>query len=303
MYGWGDDMSDWAQPSAYSYKGPAKAKKARAKAAKAQKKRGGRHYAEKSGPRMDLVDPRGKTISTTSENPVVVAVDVTGSMEQWPFEIFDRLPLLYQTLSQYRPDVEVSFIAIGDATCDRWPLQVCDFGAGIELEDKLAGLYGEGGGGGQARESYELFAYFMLHHVRAPRAQRPFLIFYGDEGYYPRVDKQQVKHYLGDDLRESVDSLGVWGAIAESWNVFHLRKPYGGYKEAEIQAQWEDTLGAERVVRLDEEQRAVDLALGLVARSWGHFDDFEANMAARHSEAKVRALTGRVDDVDAGVLR
>ena len=33
-------------------------------------------------------------------------------MASWPFEIFDRLPLLYNTLSQYREDLEICFAAI-----------------------------------------------------------------------------------------------------------------------------------------------------------------------------------------------
>ena len=46
---------------------------------------------------------------------------MTGSMANWPFEIFDRLPLLYNTLSQYREDLEICFAAIGDAGVDRSP--------------------------------------------------------------------------------------------------------------------------------------------------------------------------------------
>ena len=157
MYCWGDNMSDWKRPAAYRYSGSRSAKSARSRAAKASKQRGGRNYLSRSAPDLDVVSPQGKVISTQSANPIVVAVDVTGSMSSWPYEIFDRLPLLYQTLSQYRPDVEISFVAIGDATCDQYPLQVCDFARGIALEDQLKGLYGEGGGGGSVKESYELF--------------------------------------------------------------------------------------------------------------------------------------------------
>jgi len=299
MYCWGDDMSDWARPGAYSFKGGATARKARAAAARASKRRGGRTYERRSAPDTSLTDPRGKTITTPSENPVVVAVDVTGSMQHWPFEIFDRLPLLYQTLSQYRQDVEVGFFAVGDATCDRYPLQVTDFARGIELEDRLNALYGEGGGGGGARESYELFAYYLLHHARAERANRPFLLLYGDEGFYERVDPRQVAHFTGDELAEAPDAYAVWEALAESWNVFHLRKPYPNERQdAEIREQWASVLGPERIVPLDDEQRAVDLGLGLIARAWGHYGDFEENMQARQSRTKVRAPGRRLAAVE-----
>src|SRR5436190_1151633 len=118
MYSWGPDTDDWAKPGAYSFDSARKAAMDADK--KAADARGGRTYLARSGPDMDLVDPRGKRISSTGTNPIVVAVDVTGSMATWPAEIFDRLPLLYQTLSQYRPDVEVSFVAIGDAHSDKF---------------------------------------------------------------------------------------------------------------------------------------------------------------------------------------
>ena len=297
MYGWGDDMSNWARPKAYAYAGSSRAKRARTQAAKKSKQRGGRSYLDRSSPDMNLVDPCGKVISTQSTNPVVVAVDVTGSMSHWPYEIFDRLPLLYQTLSQYREDVEISFVAIGDATSDRYPLQVCDFSKGIGLEDQLNGLYGEGGGGGTVRESYELFAHFLLNQCRAPNAQRPFLILYGDEGFYENVSAQHIRHYLGGQASRDVNSLRIWEALSESWNMFHLRKPYGRGHDAEIENQWAEAIGRERIVSLSGPERAVDLALGLIARSWGHFDDFTVNMSARQSAKAVKTLGRRINEI------
>lgn len=298
MYAWGDDMSDWRSPAAYKYSGSKKARSKRSKAAKASKQRGGRSYLQRTKPDMSIVSPAGKTLSTESENPIVVAVDVTGSMSRWPYEIFDRLPLLYQTLSQYRPDVEISFVAIGDATCDSYPLQVCDFAQGVALEDQLNALYGEGGGGGGARESYELFAYYLLTRARAPRAKRPFLILYGDEGFYEQVAAEQIRYYLGGKERRDRDARQVWAALGEAWNIFHLRKPYSGMDD-QIRAQWSEAIGEERIIRLDGPQRAVDLALGLIARSWGHYDDFESNVAARQPGSVVSDLRRRIDDLEA----
>ena len=298
MYCWGDDMSEWSRPKAYTYSGGRTARSARRKASKKSKQRGGRSYLSRNGPDMDLVNPYGKVISTKSANPIVVAVDVTGSMARWPFEIFDRLPLLYQTLSQYRPDVEISFVAIGDAFSDQYPLQVCDFAKGIALEDQLNGLYGEGGGGGTIRESYELFAHFMLHQCRAPNAEdRPFLILYGDEGFYEKINAQQVRHYLGGDLPQNADAHRTWRALSESWNLYLLRKPYGRGHDGSIEDQWAEAVGREKILNLEGPDRAVDLALGLIARSWGHYDDFTSNMAARQSKAAIRKLGERLDSV------
>ena len=298
MYCWGDENTGWADPDGYEFKGSARKAEERKLAAEVTKLRGGRTYQRRSAPDAQLVDPRGRELVTASAHPIVVAVDVTGSMQHWPFEIFDRLPLLYQTLSQYREDLEVSFAAIGDATCDRWPLQVTDFASGLELEPRLNALWGEGGGGGGARESYELFFHWLLRRAKAPQAVRPFLILYGDEGFYPRIDPKQARHWVGDGLEAPLDSTAVIEAVCEGWNVFHLRKPYGGRQEGEILAQWTDVLGPERILRIDDEQRAVDLALGIVARSWGELADFEQNLAARQDRRKVLEVLRAVDRVE-----
>src|SRR5262245_43941916 len=121
MYSWGDDTSDWAKPGTYGYS--AVSKVMRDEAAEKSKAHGPRTYVAGRTPNEQLTTPK-KEISSSSPNPLIVAVDVTGSMQTWPAEIFDRLPLFYQTLSQYRPDLEVSFAAIGDCRYDRWPLQI-----------------------------------------------------------------------------------------------------------------------------------------------------------------------------------
>jgi len=294
VYSWGPSTDDWAKPGAYNFDAARKA--AMDKDASSAARKGGRTYVKgRSEPDLELVDPRGKRIATESENPILVAVDVTGSMAHWPAEIFDRLPLLYQTLSQYRPDVAISFAAIGDAHTDRFPLQVTDFEQGAALDEHLAALYGEGGGGGGAKESYELFFWFVQNRVSTPRAVKPFLIIYGDEGFYDEIDPKQVQHYLGAGSERPVPSHAVLKDLNERFEVYHLRKDYSGAEDKKILAQWQDALEPQRVIPLRDEERAVDMALGLIARSWGRFEDFETNMRARQPVAKVKALVNSLD--------
>jgi DNA-directed RNA polymerase subunit RPC12/RpoP len=293
MYSWGDDTSDWEKPGAYAYSGSTKA--ARDDAAKKSKELGPRAYVDRGGPNEQLTSPK-KIISSASPNPLVIAVDVTGSMQRWPSEIFDRLPLLYQTLSQYRPDLEISFAAIGDAKCDRWPLQCTTFTKGFELEQELKALYGEGGGG-DIPESYGLFAWWVNTHVRTPNADRPFLIIFGDAPMHAKVPEGEVRHYLGDEIGQPVDAIAAFRQVSRTFNTWFLRRP-GGTKGDEIDKQWASAIGGQQVVHMDDEQRAVDYAMGLVARSWGYFDDFKTNMSARQDDGKVRSLASRVEAIE-----
>lgn len=290
MYSWGDDTSTWRNPGGYRY--DAARLDAMSQDIRAAQQQGPRTYATRSLPDLRWTAPRGKTLYSESANPVLVAVDVTGSMASWPGEIFDRLPLLYQTLSQYRPDLEISFAAIGDAYSDQFPLQVCPFGRGPALEASLKALCPEGGGGGQGRETYELFAYFALRRCQTPHAQRPFLIIFGDERFYDEVDPEHVRTLIGEELPAPVDAWTVWPKLLDRFEVYHLRKAYGGGEDRPIRAQWQKALGAQRVALIHDPLRAVDYAMGIIARAWNRFDDFRANLAARQAPEEVDRVVG-----------
>lgn len=294
MYSWGDDTSDWAKPGSYAYSKATK--ESREADAKRSKELGPRAYnAGQAGPNEQYTNPK-KIIRSQSPNPVLIAVDVTGSMQRWPAEIFDRLPLLYQTLSQYKPDLEISFAAIGDSKCDRWPLQCTSFAKGFDLEQQLKALYGEGGGG-DLPESYGLFAWWVKTHVQTPNAARPFLIIFGDAPMHAQVSEGEVRHYLGDELAQPVDAISAFKHVSREWNTWFLRRP-GGKKDDDTDKQWAHAIGAQQVVHMDDEQRAVDYAMGLIARSWGYFEDFQTNMGARQDGSKVKSVAERVAAIE-----
>ena len=61
-----------------------------------------------------------------------MGLDITGSMGVWSQVIYDKLPMLYGQIimNKYLKDPSLSFCGIGDATADRAPLQVTNFGRG-----------------------------------------------------------------------------------------------------------------------------------------------------------------------------
>ncbi|MBN1428816.1 MAG: hypothetical protein JXB07_10555 [Anaerolineae bacterium] len=291
MYSWNEDTSSWYGEGSYSYD-PA-ASDRRSTAAKRAASAGPRTYHGSKGPNEKIIDPK-KHIRTESKNPLIVAIDVTGSMASWPFEIFDRLPLLYNTLSQYRPDVEICFAAIGDAKVDRWPLQVTSFASGFDLEQLLTSLCGEGGGG-DAPESYGLFAHWVNTHVEIPNVEEPpFLIVFGDVTMHPTIPAGEVEHYLGDKIGQDLDALGEWQKLARKWNTWFLRRPTGKRGDG-VDQQWGKAISEQKIFHIEDEQRAVDYAMGLIARSWGHFDDFQDNMRARQDEKKVKQVSKPIE--------
>jgi hypothetical protein len=297
MYSWTDDTTDWYRPGSYLFDPDKKdARDAEAKRAAAS---GPRTYEGRDAPNPALIDPK-KRITSDAKDIVVVGVDVTGSMSTWPFEIFDRLPLFYNTLAQYRPELKICFAAIGDAGVDRWPLQVTDFAQGYDLEQQLKALYGEGGGG-DAPESYGLFAHWVKTHVSTPNCQRPFLIVFGDAPMHQKIPADQVRRLLGDQTRGDLDAIAEWQAVARSWSTWFLRRPTGR-KGDEVDTQWKKAVGEYKVVPMQNEARAVDYAMGIVARTWGHFEDFKKNMAARQPDDQIAALEKGLDELKVRAL-
>ena len=210
--------------------------------------------------------------------------------------------MLYQTLSQYREDLEVCFAAIGDANCDQWPLQVNDFGKDLELEEKIKAIGCEGNGGGQISETYELFAYFMQEKCKTPNATSPFLLIFGDEKFYPEVNPGQVEHYIGDKPEAPVEAKGLWKGLMQRFNLFFLHKPYGYGTEPgvtrEVGDYWADTIGEQRVIELPNKERAVDVAIGLIAKHWGEYGDFTDSLNARQDDKDAKSVHGSLRFID-----
>ncbi len=289
MYSWGNDTSTWKTPKNYKYDS-AKAPYLDDLKKEAEEK-GPKSYSSKKGPNLQLVDPLGKNIYTESENPIFFWIDGTGSMAKRPEWTFDRSPLLYQTLVQYRPDVEICFGVIGDAKYDKWPTQIGNIGKGPALDDVLKALHAEGKGGPGIRESYELAAYFMNEHVQAPKAVSPFLFILGDEKFYDQINPEEVKKVFGDKLQGPVDSMQVWKALASKYDLYFLRKNFEG-RDEEILTQWKEAVGPQKVIDVPygsnmEEDRVIDVALGIVAKTWGNYSNFLNNLSARQDSKTI----------------
>ncbi|MBQ1083645.1 MULTISPECIES: hypothetical protein [unclassified Nocardiopsis] len=226
------------------------------------------------------LDPRGVTMresrdSEAHPNSLAVSVlfDVTGSMGRVPRALQAKLPDLFGLLLRrgYVQDPQILFGAIGDATCDRVPLQVGQFESGNELEDDLGNILLEGGGGGQMTESYELAMYFMARHTALDclekRGRRGYLFIVGDEMAYGAVKAREVREVIGDDLDGDVALPKLLEELRSKYEVYFLM-PTGSYhfRDDRVRKFWERHLG-QNLVLLDDldavcETIAVTVGLG-----------------------------------------
>ncbi len=183
--------------------------------------------------------------------PVQLYLDVTGSMGHIPHEMIkDGLPTLVGTLVQNGiPDVALMFGAIGDHECDGDPLQVAQFESGDEeLDMWLTRTYLEGGGGGNAGESYLLAWYFAAFHTRTDawdkRGKKGFVFTIGDEPNLQSLPISAVKEVMGDNAHGqatySADEL--LAAAQEKNHVYHIMLEHG-YRGGYTTEEWKQKLG------------------------------------------------------------
>lgn len=209
---------------------------------------------------------------------VAVLFDVTGSMQTVPRILQENLPRLMGLLIRkgYLEHPHLMMGAIGDATCDDAPLQVGQFEAGIEIEEDLAKLFLEGGGGGQLTESYELAAYFMARHTSIDcyekRGKRGYLFIIGDEAPYSRVKRGEVEALIGDKLQADIPTAELIEELKQTWDVyFVIPRLTSHWNNESIRREWVKLLG-QNVLRLEEPAAICELIASTIGLAEGKVD-------------------------------
>lgn len=224
------------------------------------------------------INPYERSITSNAESPIIVALDVTGSNIEFAHIVYDKAPMLYGQIEQkgYLKDFDICFCAVGDAYCDRAPLQVCDFKKGIELDEELKKIFLEGGGGGQLMETYELAAYYFTHFCDMPNAKLPFLLMIGDEAPYPTLESSILEDVVGKKVQSDIDTRIVLEDALNKFqgNVFYFQNPYCGRpvesraETKRVNQEWKQYFGPgneEKVISIYEEKSIVDIILGVIA--------------------------------------
>lgn len=160
---------------------------------------------------------------------IVLALDVTGSMGSVPhFLVKEGFPKLMDKIIQSGiKDPQVLFLGIGDHECDKAPLQVGQFESSDELLDRwLTSIYLEGGGGGNAGESYLLAWYLAGYHTSIDclekRGTKGILFTIGDEPTLPNVSGSDLKNLMGSEQASSLTTHQLLDKVSEKYDVYHI---------------------------------------------------------------------------------
>lgn len=191
----------------------------------------------------DDMNPKNITIRESRDSvcnpnstPIIIALDVTGSMSPVLRSVVKNLDTLMQEIYSRKPitDPQICFMAVGDADYDNAPLQVSQFESDIRIAQCLQRVYFEEGGGGNDQESYTLPWYFAANYVSADaiekRHKKGILITMGDEPCPEKLTKKQIKKVFGTSIEEnSITSEQLLNSVSRDWDVFHLIIEQGNY--------------------------------------------------------------------------
>ena len=157
--------------------------------------------------------------------PVILALDVTGSMGGALLKTAASLNAIMQTVLDKYKDVEFMVMGIGDLAYDAAPIQISQFESDIRIAEHLDKIWFERGGGGNGFESYTAAWYMGLNHTALDcwkRGQKGIIITMGDEALNPYLPGRRLAEVTGDSLEGDIETLNLYKAAAEKFEIYHI---------------------------------------------------------------------------------
>nr|DAR20198.1 MAG TPA: Integrin beta chain VWA domain [Caudoviricetes sp.] len=182
--------------------------------------------------------------------PVILALDVTGSMGEAAVEVAKKLNVIMTKLYKDVKDVEFMIMGIGDLAYDDCPIQVSQFESDIRIAEQLDKIYFEFGGGGNGFESYTAAWYFGSRHTKLDclkRGRKGIIITMGDEQLNPYLPLRGRRSGLikatGDNLQADVETNDLYDEASKKFNIYHLDvNHYHRWNEDEVEKSYKEYL-------------------------------------------------------------
>ena len=211
-----------------------------------------------------LLDPRNvmRECRDTEEHPetipVILALDVTGSMGPAATMCAGKLDEIMTELYGEVKDVEFLMMGIGDLACDDAPIQASQFESDIRILDQTTKIYFEGGGGGNAFESYTAAWYFGLYNTDLDcwkRGKKGIIITMGDEPLNPYLPGDELSYVMGTSTQD-VDTEELYKEVLKKYDVYHIaitnKSSYWRYEER-IKNSWGKLLNQHLIIATSDE--------------------------------------------------
>jgi hypothetical protein len=215
--------------------------------------------------------------------PIIIGLDVTGSMSQVPFTIQGALPKLMghfmddkvsgkKYLGDGYPAIMIAAVDDYDAMGARGEgcLQIGQFESGLEIDDNLTNLWITHRGGGTYEEDYELLVYVAAYHTVhdhwEKRRRKGYLFMIGDEHAYDTLRKAVIKDVLGATVQGDMSFKDILKKAQERYHVFFvIPNMTQHYTDKSLEEYWVKLLGQQNVLKLEDPEKICELIVGAVA--------------------------------------
>lgn len=158
--------------------------------------------------------------------PIILALDVTGSMGSACIETAQSLAVIIEDLYKKYTDIEFMVMGIGDLDYDDAPIQASQFESDVRIAKWLDKIYMEHGGGGNKFESYTAAWYFGLYHTKLDafdkQGRKGIIITMGDEGLNPYLPKERLNNVTGDRNQADIETKDLYKDAIKKFDIFHI---------------------------------------------------------------------------------
>jgi hypothetical protein len=232
----------------------------------------------------ESMDPRNFTVRecvNTEEHPntipVILALDVTGSMGKACSETAAAIGKIVMGLFERFKDVEFCIMGIGDLAYDMAPIQMSQFESDVRIAEAIDKVFMEHGGGGNAYESYTAAWYMGLHHTKLDcfdlQGRKGVIITMGDEPLNPYLPKNGLGNSLNENCQADIETNALYEEASKKFDIFHIAIDdkdcmYHYYKDA-IESSWGPLLGERyKVSTINGLSAAIEECVAESASAW-----------------------------------
>lgn len=187
--------------------------------------------------------------------PVILALDVTGSMGKAAVKVAQKLGEIMTDLyaDDEVKDVEFCVMGIGDLAYDGAPIQMSQFESDIRIAEQLDKIYFEGGGGGNLYESYTAAWYMGVNHCKLDcwnRGQKGIIITLGDEAPNPFLPATPLNNATGDHVQPgTIETADLKEEASKKFDLYHIsiKDNSSSYERLndryDLDTEWRNLLG------------------------------------------------------------
>lgn len=158
--------------------------------------------------------------------PIILALDVTGSMGIACDETAAALGTIIMNLYENYKDIEICVMGIGDLAYDDAPIQMSQFESDIRIAESLDKVYMEHGGGGNGFESYTAAWYMGLKRTKLDcfdkQQRKGIIITMGDEPLNPYLPARKLNNAINGTEQADIDTRQLYKEASQKFDIFHI---------------------------------------------------------------------------------